>query len=80
MDSDYQDLVDHAAAREKLMIGVPSYKGNWPDGAGNHPASEHLNWIQTKSKAGVAIWEAGLRAPEWKQAGLWQQLNAIKSR
>jgi GH18 family chitinase len=81
MDTDYQDLVNHAAtAPEKLMIGVPSYHGSWPEGAGNHSASEHLSWIQTNSKAGVAIWEAGLRSAEWKQPGLWQQLKAIKSR
>jgi hypothetical protein len=81
MDTDYQDLVDHAvAAPEKLMIGVPSYKGTWPDGAGNHTALEHLSWIQNKSKAGVAIWEAGLRAPEWQQPAVWQQLKTIKSR
>lgn len=77
MGVDYEDLVAHATvAPKKLMIGVPSYQGTWQ----NHTVTEQLDWIQKQSQAGTAIWDASLRAVEWQQASVWQQLKAIKSR
>lgn len=77
MDADYQTLVDHAAtAPKKLMIGVPSYHGTWK----NHTVAEQLGWIQQQGQIGTAIWDASLRAPEWRQRAVWEQLKAIKSR
>lgn len=77
MDTDYQTLVDHAAAApEKLMIGVPSYQGTWL----NHPVGEQLGWLVKQGKVGTAIWDASLQAPEWRQKSVWEQLKTIKAR
>jgi GH18 family chitinase len=77
MGVDYQVLVDHAAsAPKKLMIGVPSYHGTWLE----HTVGEQLGWIQQQGQIGTAIWDASLRAPEWRQRAVWEQLKAIKSR
>ena len=77
MDVDYQNLVDHAAAApKKLMVGVPSYKGIWL----NHSVTEQLGWLVQQGQVGTAIWDASLQATEWRQASVWNQLKAIKSR
>jgi Glycosyl hydrolases family 18 len=77
LDVDYQKLVDHAAAApKKLMVGVPSYQGTWQ----NHTVTEQLAWLLQQGQVGTAIWDASLMAPEWQQAGVWNQLKAIKSR
>ena len=77
MDVDYQNLVDHAAAApKKLMIGVPSYQGTWQ----NRTATEQLGWLVQQGQVGTAIWDASLGANEWRQASIWNQLKAIKSR
>lgn len=77
MGVDYQELVDHAAvAPKKLMIGVPSYQGTWQ----NHTVTEQLNWLVQQGQVGTAIWDASLSASEWRQASVWNQLKAIKSR
>jgi hypothetical protein len=77
MDVDYQKLVDHAAAApKKLMVGVPSYKGTWL----NHSVTEQLGWLVQQGQVGAAIWDASLQATEWRQASVWNQLKAIRSR
>jgi hypothetical protein len=77
LDLDYQNLVDHAAAApKKLMVGVPSYQGTWQ----MHSVTEHLDWLVKQGQVGIAIWDASLMAAEWRQAGVWNQLKAIKSR
>jgi hypothetical protein len=77
MDVDYPTLVQHAAsAPQKLMIGVPSYKGTWL----NHTVSEQLGWIVEQGQIGTAIWDASLTAPEWQQKSVWDQLKSIKAR
>ncbi len=77
MGVDYQELADHAAvAPNKLMIGVPSYQGTWL----GHSVTDQLGWILQQGHVGTAIWDASLRAPEWRQRGVWDQLKAIKSR
>jgi hypothetical protein len=77
MGVDYQELVDHAAvAPRKLMIGVPSYEGTWL----GHSVSEQLGWILQQGQVGTAIWDASLRAAEWRQRGVWEQLESIKAR
>ncbi len=77
MGVDYQELVDHAAvAPQKLMIGVPSYQGSWL----NHSVTEQLGWLVQQGQVGTAIWDASLSAPEWRQKGVWEQLEVIKSR
>jgi len=77
MDVDYQNLVDHAGtAKQKLMIGVPSYKGTWL----NHTVGEQLGWLVQQGQVGTAIWDASLSAPEWQQKSVWDQLKLIKAR
>jgi len=77
LDVDYQTLVDHAAvAPHKLMIGVPSYHGSWL----GRSVTEQLGWLVEQGQVGTAIWDASLRAPEWQQRGVWDQLKVIKSR
>lgn len=77
MGVDYQELVDHAAAApHKLMIGVPSYHGTWL----GHSVTEQLDWLLQQGQVGTAIWDASLRAPEWRQRAVWDKLKAIKSR
>ena len=77
MGVDYQELVDHAAlAPSKLMIGVPSYQGTWL----GHSVDEQLGWLANQGHVGTAIWDASLRAPEWRRRAVWDQLKAIKSR
>jgi hypothetical protein len=58
------------------MIGVPSYQGTWQ----NRTATEQLGWLVQQGQVGTAIWDASLGANEWRQAGVWNQLKAIKSR
>ena len=77
MGVDYQELVDHAAlAPSKLMIGVPSYQGTWL----GHSVDEQLGWLANQGHVGTAIWDASLRAPEWRRRAVWEQLKTIKSR
>jgi len=77
LDTDYPQLVAHASvAPKKLMIGVPSYFGTWT----NHTVTEQLGWLVQQGQVGTAIWDASLTAPEWQQRGVWEQLQAIKSR
>jgi hypothetical protein len=77
MGVDYQELVDHAAlAPNKLMIGVPSYQGAWL----GHTVDEQLGWLANQGHVGTAIWDASLRATEWRRRAVWDQLKAIKSR
>lgn len=77
MGVDYETLVGKAAAApEKLMIGVPSYKGTWL----NHTVGEQLGWIVAQGKIGTSIWDASLQAPEWRQKSVWDQLKTIKAR
>lgn len=77
MGVDYQTLVDKAAAApEKLMIGVPGYKGTWL----NHSVGEQLGWIVQQGKIGTSIWDASLQAAEWQQKSVWDQLKVIKAR
>jgi hypothetical protein len=77
MSIDYQKLVDHAAAApQKLMVGVPSYQGTWQ----GNTVTEQLAWLVQQGQVGTAIWDAALMVPEWRQAGVWNQLKTIKSR
>jgi len=77
MGVDYQTLIDHAAvAPQKLMIGVPSYKGSWQ----NNTVGEQLGWLVQRGRVGTAIWDASLTALEWREKSVWDQLKAIKAR
>jgi hypothetical protein len=62
---------DHAA---KLQIGMPSSKAEW---RGN-TAAEHLEWVVKDGKAGVAIWDAQLRAEAWRKPETWHAIKTIR--
>jgi hypothetical protein len=77
MDVDYQTLVDHAAlAPHKLMIGVPSYQGNWQ----GRSVTEQLGWLIQQGQVGTSIWDASMMAAEWRQRSVWEQLRTIETR
>ena len=60
----------------KLLIGVPSGKDEWQ----NHPALDQIDWIATDGGVGVAIWDAQLDAPAWRQSDIWAKIRKICGR
>jgi hypothetical protein len=60
----------------KLLIGVPSDKDEWQ----NHPALDHIGWIAADGGMGVAIWDAQLDAPAWRQSDIWTKIRKISGR
>jgi hypothetical protein len=60
----------------KLLIGVPSEKDEWQ----NHTALEQIDWIAADGGVGVAIWDAGLDAPAWREGDIWARIRKISGR
>lgn len=57
-----------------FMLGLPSFRGVWQ----NRPLNEHLSWIQKDKTVGVAIWDAQLRDPAWREEEIWKVLGEIR--
>lgn len=71
----YDFLKDAAGARaSKLLIGVPSHAAEWQ----GTPARKHLAWIHDDGAVGLAIWDAQLKAPTWRNKEMWQTVVKIK--
>ena len=58
----------------KLLIGVPSFQGQWQD----KPVREHLQWIVDDKSVGLAIWDAQLKDPAWRRRDTWKMIYRIK--
>lgn len=58
----------HAA---KLLLGLPSHLAEWR----GSPLEEHLAWFRQNPTVGVAIWDAQLGSPAWRQASVWRALS-----
>lgn len=73
----YSNQVLHAGAySSKLMLGLPSDQNTWQ---GNN-AVDQTHWFVTTTKVGVAIWDAQFTATMWRQAPVWQNLQAVSGR
>ena len=59
----------------KVAIGVPSFKAAWQ----NRPAAQHLNWLAHDGTMGLAIWDAQLKAPAWRNRETWTVVARIKT-
>jgi hypothetical protein len=70
--ADQRKAAGEFAAR--LQLGMPSSKSQW---RGNTNL-EQLKWVAQDAQVGVAIWDAQLRAPEWRAPEVWQVLRGIR--
>ncbi|MGB7259244.1 MAG: glycosyl hydrolase family 18 protein [Pseudolabrys sp.] len=61
----------------KLMIGLPSDVSVWQ---GNSAADQTAWFTLPKQVVGVAIWDAQFSAIAWRQAPVWQNLQAVSGR
>ena len=58
----------------KFQIGMLSSKDAW---RGN-TAAEQVEWVAKDGRAGIAIWDAQLRAAAWREAGVWEKVKAVR--
>jgi hypothetical protein len=58
----------------KLLLGLPAFKNSWQQQA----LQEHLNWITANGGVGIAIWDAQLSAPAWRQPEVWRAIATVR--
>jgi hypothetical protein len=74
----YRWQVKHAGTfARKLQIGLPSDVGAWQ---GNN-AAQQTAWflLPEAGRSGVAIWDAQFKAPAWRQAAVWRNLQVLRT-
>lgn len=59
----------------KLLIGMTSSAAEWQE----IPVERNLQWIIDNPAVGMAIWDAQLKAPEWRTKAMWQAISKIKN-
>jgi hypothetical protein len=64
---------DHS---HKLNIGVASHQSHWQGTA----LETHLNWILKDDAVGLAIWDAQLKDPAWKDKQTWLKISRISNK
>lgn len=64
---------DHAA---KLMIGLPSGRGEWH----GNGVTEQLEWLKADGQVGVSFWDAQVRSAAWQKPEVWKTLGEIRGR